>query len=543
MTLLDGRTRTVAAALLAFALAAPLSAQQGVQTAGARTLSLQQALEMAEAASEPVTIARAGITRARGVQLQARSARLPQVSGNLSYSRALASEFSSIGGGETDTTTAPPLDCGRFTPGTSTETRLDSLEKAVRCASNPFASLGDLPFGRENTWRYGLTVSQTLFAGGAIAAQNRMADAGRRSAQVELASQRAQLALNVTQAYYDAALSDRIVAISEATLAQAEETLRQTQLARQVGNQPEFDLLRAQVARDNARPAVIQSRAIRDMAYLSLKQLLDLPVDAPLRLTTPLDTDQVVPVVHFASNEQAMGDTTPQNRAPVRQLLEVVNVQREAVRVADAQRLPSVGVQLTYGRVAYPTGAFPGFDEFRTNATVTAGLTVPLFTGGRIRGQRMVAQAELIQTEMRLRQAVELARLENRSALENLEAAQASWAASTGTVEQASRAYRIAEIRYREGISTQIEVADSRILLQQAEANRARAARDLAVARARVALMPDLPFGSVSQGNTANVQATQQPQAGGTQQQQGGQGAPAGGATDPSQAAFTGAGR
>ncbi len=49
-------------------------------------------------------------------------------------------------------------------------------------------------------------------------------------------------------------------------------------------------------------------------------------------------------------------------------------------------------------------------------------------------------------------------------------------------------------MRYREGVSTQVELADSRILLEQARANRAVAARDLQVAQVRAALLPWLPF-------------------------------------------------
>ena len=74
------------------------------------------------------------------------------------------------------------------------------------------------------------------------------------------------------------------------------------------------------------------------------------------------------------------------------------------------------------------------------------------------------------------------------------EEAEARWAASTGTVRQAQRAYQIAEIRYREGISTQTELSDSRLQLQEAQANRAQAARDLQVARVRLALLKDLPL-------------------------------------------------
>ena len=123
MTVLDGRARSAAIALLAVLLALPAAAQQ--PSAQARAISLTDALQLAESASEPVAIARAGITRARGQTLQARSARLPQVLGTLSYTRALASEFSALGGGTPDSTAGPPLDCGGFQPGAGTEARLD----------------------------------------------------------------------------------------------------------------------------------------------------------------------------------------------------------------------------------------------------------------------------------------------------------------------------------------------------------------------------------------------------------------------------------
>ena len=52
----------------------------------------------------------------------------------------------------------------------------------------------------------------------------------------------------------------------------------------------------------------------------------------------------------------------------------------------------------------------------------------------------------------------------------------------------------IANVRFEEGVSTQTELADARILLQQAQANRAQAARDLQLARIRLALLPALPL-------------------------------------------------
>jgi outer membrane protein TolC len=157
-----------------------------------------------------------------------------------------------------------------------------------------------------------------------------------------------------------------------------------------------------------------------------------------------------------------------------------------------AQRWPSVAATSTYARNAYPSGVVPVFD--RTNWTIGVAMQMPLFTGGRQRGDEQVAQAELEQARAQLRQVEELAALDTRSAWAELLAARAAWDSSAGTVQQASRAYEIAEVRYQAGVSTQLELSDSRLLFQQAEANRALAARDLQVARARVALLPDLPI-------------------------------------------------
>ena len=108
----------------------------------------------------------------------------------------------------------------------------------------------------------------------------------------------------------------------------------------------------------------------------------------------------------------------------------------------------------------------------------------------------LAAQANVIESEQRLRQVQEGAALDVQQAVAQLEEAISAWQASQGTADQATRAYSIAEVRFREGISTQLELSETRVQLQQALANRARAARDLQVARVRLQLIRDLPIGA-----------------------------------------------
>jgi outer membrane protein TolC len=326
-----------------------------------------------------------------------------------------------------------------------------------------------------------------------------VADAGVRSAEIALASARAELELDVTEAYWDAVLSDRLVVIAEASLAQAEATLSQVRAAQGVGQSAEFDVLRAEVARDNQRPQVIQRHADRELSHMRLKQLLNVPLESELELTTVLPVSDLVASARGAADERGaagvVADTTSDHRAAVRQATELVTVRENLRRATRAERLPSIALTSQWGRVAYPSDGLPAWSDMRSNWTVGVQLELPLLTGGAQRGAELKAQADVVEARARLEQTRELAALDARSALQRLESAESSWQASVGTVSQAERAYRIAEIRFREGLSTQVELSDARLMLQQAEVNRAIAARDVEVARTVIRLMPDLPLG------------------------------------------------
>jgi outer membrane protein TolC len=546
------RLRRSAAPLFALvALFAPVlaSAQQPTPAAvspastapAARPLSLDEAIRLAARESEVLQIARAGVTRAEGQQKEARSLYMPQLNGNLSYARTLRSQFSALAGGApADTSTAPKPQalCTPFiAPNASQAERDAALAQAQTCAAQQGIDFSKVGFGAKNQYIFGLSFSQSVFSGGRNAGQNTAATAGRRSAEVEVTSQRAQLALDVTQAYFDAVLADRLVDIADTTLAQTEELLRQTQLSKRVGNTSEFELLRATVTRDNQRPVVIQRRGDRDVAYLRLKQLLNIPLDEPLELTTPIDepaaisrviaenagvpaTNVAAPTATDTLGALALPDTATTSRAPVRESAEAVRAQEGLLKVARADRFPTLSLTSSYQRLFFPQNFLPSLNQFSENWTIGGSLGLSIFSGGRVSGQIEVAQANLDEARARFQQSRELAALDTRVALNQLTQAEAAFAASRGTAEQARRAYSIDQIRFREGISTQTDLTQSRLLLEQAEANRAQSARDLAVARARIALIRDLPINTTALGAAAQRASAQQLQSQQQQQQQ-----------------------
>ncbi len=395
-------------------------------------LTLEDALRRAEAQSESLLIAAAGEARAHADLRRTNSQRYPQIGFSAGYDRTLASEFSGVfGGGDSGSGSGNG-------PGSDVD-------------------FSNLPFGQANAYRFGLSASYLLYTAGRVGLQSDQAQTGIDLATLSSTTARALVQLDVTQAFFNAALSERLLAIAQSGYDQADAAYQQTQQAFDAGRLPEFEVLRAQVQRDNQRPIVIRARANREIAFIRLRQLVELPAGTPMELAVRL---------------RELG----------------IDIVRSAKR-------PTVSFVSTYSATNYPKKVYPDFGNLRNNWTVGAQITMPVFAGFRIPAEEAAAKADLSEAEARLQQTREMAALQRATALQDLASAQAAWEATAGTITQATRAYEIAELRYREGLSTQLELSDSRLALQSAQANRAQAARDLQLARVRVALLPDLPIG------------------------------------------------
>jgi outer membrane protein TolC len=463
-------------------------------------VSLPDAVARALKHSDAITIAQAGIVRARGQVIQGESNLYPQLTGNASYTRTLETQYSSLiheaAAGPRNT----PLCTIQFDSTVSPVARQAALAESQSCLGptlgQTFATVG---FGALNTYQLGLTFSQTIFNGQFFAAAS-AASVPRQAAEIELTAQRAQVIYDVAQAYYDATLADELATIADSTMAQDERTLAEARVGHRVGAQSEYDLLQSQVTRDNQLPVVLQGRNSRDLAYHRLAQLLKLPLDAPLRLTTTVDSAADLPGgVHLPSlvdstSMAAGGDTTAERRSSVREQALAVREYEALLTQNRAEYLPTLTLWSGYARVAYPTGGLPAWNSFLENWSFTLGASVPIFNGFKTHGDVLVAEANVTEQRARLQQTRDAAVLDAHSALATVREANAGWSATTGSVDEAAHAFQIAEVRFREGLSTLVELTASRLALQQSLANRAQAARNLQVARVRLALIRDLPL-------------------------------------------------
>ena len=149
--------------------------------------------------SHGVKTAEAGLLRARGTQAQAKSQYFPQLSGALGYQRAVQSQFQEIQ--------------KRDQSSSSSSSSSGSSSSSSSSSSNSFGSISKI-CASPVTETMTLNFSQNVFTAGKLEASNAQADALRTAADIGLDAAKAQVMLEVAQAYYDAVASAQLTEIA-----------------------------------------------------------------------------------------------------------------------------------------------------------------------------------------------------------------------------------------------------------------------------------------------------------------------------------------
>jgi outer membrane protein TolC len=420
---------------------ATVEAQQPPGTDTLR-LSLDDAVSRVLSESEEIAAVRAQIDQAESQVTQATATALPQLSTNLTYNRAIRTIFDDIGGDPA--------------PGDTAE--------------NPFGDMfEDLPFGRPNNYIATFQLSQLLWAGGSVGAARDVARRFTSASRDQLEETEADLTLQVRTAYLNAVLAERLHEIAVDSRDVADAHLQQVEAFFEAGTTSEFDLLRARVDRENREPAVVQAANGVELALLELKRLANIPADQPLLLTTELEIDSV------GVDEAALARLVGQ-RPILHAAEEAVAMREGAVKIYRSQRLPSVRFFGNMGFQAFPENmAPPGFDKWREDWNVGLAISWNPFDGFRTRGMIGEAQALLRQAHVEEAQLKEGLEMELTAALAEHRRSQAQLNVTEETVGLAERTLELADVRFANGLSTQLEVSDAALLLDQARVNHVQA--------------------------------------------------------------------
>jgi outer membrane protein TolC len=162
-------------------------------------------------------------------------------------------------------------------------------------------------------------------------------------------------------------------------------------------------------------------------------------------------------------------------------------MRESAVKIYRSQLLPSVRLLGNMGFQAFPDNmAPPGFDQWREDWNVSLAVSWNPFDGFRTRGLIGEAQALLRQAHVEEAQLREGLVVELTAALAEYRRSQSQLSVTEETVALAERTLELADVRFAAGLSTQLEVSDAALLLDQARVNHVQAQHDYVKALAQL---------------------------------------------------------
>ena len=308
---------------------------------------------------------------------------------------------------------------------------------------------------------------------------------GVQAAQADLGAQEANeravvlsLVGDVATGYLQLLELDQEYAIASQTLASRRSTLAlaRERYARGLSSEVDVRQFEAQVAAPAARLAQVER--LRAQTEHRLNTLLG-EAPAPIARGGSLDA---------AVERLVVPDSLPSSLLSRRP--DVAQAEREyaaataRIGAASAARLPTFSITGSYGSQAPRTGTL-----FTSGAEVyqlLGGVSVPLFTGGRLRNQVEAARARAEQARAHYEQAVLAALGEVGDALAGIRTTRDQVVAQRTQVSALRKAAELSEVRYRAGVTSFIEVLDAerslfdaQVALSQAELTQVTAAVDL----------------------------------------------------------------
>lgn len=292
-----------------------------------------------------------------------------------------------------------------------------------------------------------------------------------KAAGAELDEARADLSLQVTEAYDRVLLYRQMVLAEMAKVDATTELVRTTQALFDAGKGIEASVQRTQAELSGAQRALTTAR------NEEAKALLDLEAAMGAELSSSLDPSDDLSLVAISSNLEDYLARAKKARG----MLLAARARREAavsdIHAAEGQRLPQL-----YGAVMGDA------TSRRDMGGVTAGLTLsfPLFDGGRISGEVSQAKSMKAKADAALRQAELTVEKEVRQAWLDVESAQANATSAEASVKAAQSAYDVTALRVSAGKSILVEQLDALESLTRAKADLAQATFDQAVAVAKL---------------------------------------------------------
>jgi len=300
------------------------------------------------------------------------------------------------------------------------------------------------------------SVSQTLFSCESIQ-RFRAARTAEQAAQLSYQDILDVVTLTVGNAYLQIIEADSRIKAQEAQVQNARALYDRAVDQVQAGTAPRIDATRTEVELHTEEYNLSIARNNFEVAKLALGRAIGLPLGQQFELADTLPYSDIAPL----GTAEAL-DIAYKARSDFRSALGSQKSAAQTLSAAKGERYPTVAINGDYGDIG------PTFGHSHGDFTFQAGIRVPLFTGGRIKGDITQAEAELRQRKAETENLRGQIDYDVRTAFLNLNAAKEQVAVARQNVALANESLARSKDRFTSGVTDSVEVVQAEQALASA---------------------------------------------------------------------------
>ena len=300
------------------------------------------------------------------------------------------------------------------------------------------------------------SLSQTLFSLESIQ-RFRSARTAEQAARLSYNDMLDAVTLTVGNAYLEVIAEDSRIHAQEAQVRNAEALYKRALDEVEAGTKSRIDATRTEVQLHTEQYNLSIARNNFEIAKLNLGRAIGLPFGQRFELADTLPYSALEP----GTVETAL-DMAYKSRSDYRAAIGSEKSAAQALSASKGERYPTVAVNDDYGDLGRTLGQSHG--EF----TFQASIRVPIFTGGRIKGEIAQAEARFSQRQAEAESLRGQVDYDVRTAFLNLGAAKEQVAVAKQNVNLANQSLAQSSDRFSSGVADSVEVVQAEQTLASA---------------------------------------------------------------------------
>ena len=312
-----------------------------------------------------------------------------------------------------------------------------------------------------------LTASMPIYTGGKIAGAIKQAKAGYLISEQGVQRAYNEMRNTVTNGYFDMLQADNLQKLGRESVDRLADHLKNVEAQYEVGVVAKVDVLRSQVELANAKQSLIQAENKYQVAEANLNKIVGLPMDTQLKL------DNILVYTPYDNDMQYCLDYAAKHRPELEQAKQGVEAAKGALRVAISGHMPQVAASASQN---WKDSNWPGDENGNWGVGVTVSMNI--FDSGVTTSKIHGAEADLAKAHETYRDTVDAVNLDVRTNYLSMREAEKRIDTTKLAVSQAEEDYRIAQLRYMNGVGTNTDVLDAQVALTDAKTNYLQAMYD-----------------------------------------------------------------